>query len=420
MKKVTSKILSVLLAMTLVFTTAGVAFADSGEVQADTNAKVAVAAKNAAAVKAPGKTSVKATSGTFALTTLRTGNESEFENMTITEFAFDADAVLNTSYKGMSNAVTIPAKGTVMLYMAGYALDAAAENTVDGNYMYYGLFYDAACTKPVDTNTQYGIVDSDGEEDYTVFTIPAAGTYYIGVYTIINDYSEGQIYAGALAAVYMNGADRTLTNNTWSVVGQKNSQTNYIKFKAANNGYVKVSTDGLSGTITLMNSAAKKAYSKAITSYSSSDADIAFGVTKGTTYTLKVTANSNYDGAYRIKYVNKKITEKSGKTRAKAVTVKRNSAKKGFIAAGSSQADWYKIKVTKKTVKITLGGATNDKIVAKLYNSKGKAVSSSTASVTRSGYDYYLKGSNMKKGTYYIKVYRANSKSSGYYTLKWK
>lgn len=412
----------VLILLWLVFTTAGVAFAETGDAQTAADSKVATAAKSAAVVKAAEKTSVKATtSGSFALTTLKTGSDSEFEQMTVNQFAFNSGATLNTNYKGMSNAVTIPAKGTVMIYMAGYAYDAAGTSQVDGNYMYYGLFYDAACTNPVDSSTSYGLVDSTGVEDYTVFTVPAAGTYYIGVYTSIYSSSAGQIYAGALAALYMNGADRTLTNKTWTVVGQKNSQTNYLKFKASKSGYVRINTSGLSGTITLMNSGKSKSYSEAISFSDTYRDEVVFGVKKGTTYYLKVKANSNYDGGYRIKYANGSISEKSGKTKSKAVTIKKGSTKKGYIYAGSSQADWYKFKLTSsKKVTITVKGGTNDRLKIAVY--KGSKRIAGTPQTFWSDDESLKLTSNGKfsKGTYYIKVYRGNSKSSGYYTLKWK
>lgn len=427
MKKGTSKILAMLLAMTLIFTSAGVAFAGTESVVTETKSGTAVTVDDTfvkdvkVSVKkaAASKKSVKSGDSSFTFTTLKTGSDNEFDKAAdnINEFLFNAESVLTDSNKGVSCAVKFPSKGTVTLAIAGYAFDATMGNLVNGYGLTYGLFYDQACTTAVDST---GYASSNGTDSTRVFNIPKGGTYYIGVYTTISTWSTAQCYYGALAAIYANGADRTLSNNTYSVVGQKNQQTNYLKFKATNNGYVTISTDNLYGTVTLMNSTAKTAYSNAITAYSSSNANITYGVKKGNTYTLKVVSKSNSDGMYRIKYSNKKITEKSGTKRTKAVSVSRNTTKKGFIAAGSSQADWYKIKVTKSTVKITLTGATNDKIVAKLYNSKGKAVSSSTASISRSGYNYYLKGTNMKKGTYYIKVYRGNSKSSGYYNLKWQ
>lgn len=426
MKKVTSKVLVMLLAMTMIFTSAGVAFAGTTSVATEAKSSKTTTIDNAfvkdvkVSVKkaAASEKNIKSSNGSFIFTTLKTGSDSEFEKAAdnINTFFFDAESVLFNSNKGVSCAVKFPSKGTVTLDIAGYAFDAAVENIVYGNGLTYGLFYDQACTKAVDST---GFVSSNGSENARVFNIPKGGTYYIGVYTTINTYSTAQCYYGALAAIYANGADRTLSNKTWSVVGLKNSQTNYFKFKATYNGYVTVSTDKLYGKVTLLSSSKNTTYSNAISAYPKSNANITYGVKKGTTYTLKVTSNSNSDGMYRIKYSNKSVTEKSGTSRSKAVTVSRNSTKKGFIAAGSSQADWYKIKLTKSTLKITLSGGTCDKIVAKLYNSKGKAVSSSTASISRSGYNYYLSGKNLKKGTYYIKVYRANSKSSGYYNLKW-
>lgn len=144
-----------------------------------------------------------------------------------------------------------------------------------------------------------------------------------------------------------------------------------------------------------------------------------YGVKKGNTYYIKVRSNYNYDGLYQLKVTNYKISENSGSKKSKAVTIKKGYTKKGTITAGSSQSDWYKFKLTsKKKVKITIKGGTNDKLKFIVYKGSKKVSTStfynSTKSITLNSVGKW------SKGTYYIKAYRGTSKSSGWYSLKWQ
>ena len=73
---------------------------------------------------------------------------------------------------------------------------------------------------------------------------------------------------------------------------------------------------------------------------------------------------------------------------------------------------------SKKTVKITINGKTNDTLKAVVYKGS-KNIGSGSFSYYKSGLTLTSVG-KLSKGTYYIKIYRGNSKSSGWYSLKWK
>ena len=134
---------------------------------------------------------------------------------------------------------------------------------------------------------------------------------------------------------------------------------------------------------------------------------------------MKVRALYNASGMYQLKVTNTGISEKSGTTKSKAVTIKKGSTKKGTITAGSSQADWYKFKLTsKKSVIMTIKGATNDQLKIAVYDGK-KIVKTSTIYNNTKSITLTSVG-KWSKGTYHIKVYRGNSKSSGWYSLKWQ
>lgn len=402
MKKGMSKLLSALLIATLVFTSAGVAFADTGgseglvkaqasktstkEISKQISKTEIVEPKTIKSLKKAAATP-KTTVGYINVTNLVTGEES------IEEAVVPAKQYSNSKY-GFSQAYTAPAKGTLQI------LGGAEESSVS-----YGLFYDPDMTNPVDST---GYASAKAVTDRT-FKVPSAGTYYIGIYASSN------VSAFGIAAVYANGADRTITAGKRITVGQKDAQTNYFKFKATQTGYLQVVSSDY-GKVTLCKSN-KKALSNATSTYYAPT----YGVKKGTTYYIKLASDYNYDGYYQFQVTNKKITEKSGKKKSKAVTIKKKKTKKGTIIAGSSQADWYKFKLGgKKKVTLTMKGATNNKLKVVVYNKKGKKVSSAY------NYNYYSNKLTLKsygklpKGTYYIKVYRGTKTSSGWYSLSWK
>lgn len=406
MKKGMSKLLSALLIATLVFTSAGVAFA--GTEGSEANEGMRVVGEEAAVLqtadkaladgtknkdvtqKLKGTAINKKASANFPLTTLKTGDEKI--------------AGYNVYAVDQVFTVKAPSKGTV-------SFDVRCKGTLTDGTVYLHMYSDAALTKSL------GIVSltpSTSGLKTLVAKAPAAGTYYLSI--------EPYRAAGYVSVwgSFVNGSDRTMANKTWSAVGLKDAQTNYLKFKAANSGYVTVLHQGLSGKVTLTNSKKKTLSNAVYASSYNNTSKITFGVKKGTTYYLKVASNYNSDGAYRVKYTNSKIADKSGSKKSKAKTMKRKATYKGSIIAGSSTSDWYKFKVTsKRKVTVTMKGATNNKIKAVFYTSKGKKIGSTTF------YDYNSKRvlqsvGKLSKGTYYVKVYRGTTTSSGWYSLNWK
>ncbi len=216
-------------------------------------------------------------------------------------------------------------------------------------------------------------------------------------------------------AIFYNGADRAISNGQTIAVGQKKAQTNYFQFKAPYTGYLQTAGDSSASSykVTLCNSSKKALSGANYLSYNPT-----YGVTKGKTYYIKVVSSVNTKGAYTFKVTSKKITEKSGKKKSKAVTVKKKKTKKGTIQAGSAQDDWYKFKLTKsQKVKISLTTGSNDALKVIVYKG-GKKIG--TRTIYRNSKGYVRSLGKWPKGTYYIQMKRANKKSSGYYTLKWQ
>lgn len=281
--------------------------------------------------------------------------------------------------------------------------------------IYYGVFMDQNMTQPVNDSSYNVISAGSGKAEGDAFSVPAGGTYYVGVYS---DISSGQDYTVVSLAAYASGADRTLTDGQWTAVGQKEAQTNLFRFKASSTGYIRVDTtdvdDDSSVTVTLLSSSRKT-----LSSSADSSSRPVYGVKKGVTYYIRARAGYSRGGGYRLKVTNHKISEKSGSSRSKAVNIKRDSTVKGTVIAGESRSDWYKFKLSgKKSVSLTVKGATNDRLKIEVYSGRKKVKTSTFYSSTES---LTLRSAGKwKKGTYHIKVYRGNSRSSGWYSLKWR
>lgn len=285
---------------------------------------------------------------------------------------------------------------------------------LDGNpttsYGDFGIYSDAACTKPIDYNTY----------NYLAM-IPQKGTYYFKF--SVSDYSDEKPEDGyffGFSSNFFSGADRTLKNNTWSLTGIEAQKPTFYKITVAKAGSLTINLDSeYSSTITLLNSS-KKAISDA-TTYYTTDTKAVYAVGKGTYY-VKVTSNSDH---YRIKSTFKAITDTSGTSKAKAKKLPAGKISKGLVLASdkTGKVDWYKFTLTKsQTVNITfLGDVSSGEITLELY---GNGFSGSvtdyinTVNSDRSFSVYTMGSTKLSKGTYYIKITKKTKNTSGAYSLQ--
>lgn len=432
MKHVLRKTIAVVLSMSLVLSCAGIALADAGTAQpkaqtqtieksaapATATEQTQIATAQVAKLLSSGAATPQTAAGNFKLVKIKTGNEKE-KDSDIAAVGYDQSEIKaqhpsysNLNIVGRSTRVTIPAKGTIiMTAVVGKLWDNVAAKSIR-----FGLYKNASMTQPVGTEGSCAV--NSGSDK--VIVVPKGGTYYLGAYSTNSKASPTEFgNAVGATAYYINGADRTVTAGTWNAVGQVKPQVNYFKFKAKSTGYIKVTTRGGStlDTVSLKNSTKKTLLCSA-----AKMGNAVFGVKAGNTYQIRVTPKyQKRDGWYQIRVSNYKVTEKSGSTRAKAVTISRGSkyAKKGTIIAGNSTSDWYKIKVTaKKAFRVVMKGETNNKMKMSLYNSKGKLIKSITMNgASHSG--AYIRLTNYPKGTYYVKISRGTSQSSGHYSVFW-
>ena len=209
----------------------------------------------------------------------------------------------------------------------------------------------------------------------------------------------------------------TLTAGKYTKFSQACGKMNmYVKFKATASGYATIKTSkGFYGYLTLCNSSMKAISPQVYVSSSGSDKAI-FGVTKGTTYYVRINDNSGMTSS--ITFTNKAVADKSGSTRAKAKAIYTGNTYKGYIAAAKNVKDWYKFTLSSpKYWAIDFKGYVNDDFTVSVYNSNGKLLSS----------HYYYGGDrrlysydDYPKGTYYVCIARKTTKDSGYYSINLK
>lgn len=176
--------------------------AQSSIVKAVKAAKVSPVSAQSATVKATKTTVVD---GSIPVIMMNTGNESVNKVGQIILAARNGTVGNHYQY---SQAVTFKTKGTLDFAMNYSAKsDSAKQKSAT-----YGLFYDSALTKPVDS---YQFCDELGETTSRMFKVPKPGKYYLGIYVYANTYSDGvyDAWGFVAAAGFYNGADRTILHN---------------------------------------------------------------------------------------------------------------------------------------------------------------------------------------------------------------
>lgn len=260
---------------------------------------------------------------------------------------------------------------------------------------------------------EYNTLGDDNGNKQT-FTV-GKGTYYIRTKNSAHVYWAYYTFAGN--PTWKSG-------KTYSITPAYN-QYYYAKFKPSKSGYLTLKYSGSYNTYMTLCNSSKKALTKEVyASKGYNDQKAVFAVKKNTTYYLKI--KSSYGSKFTIKPTFTSVTEKSGSKISKAVSIKKGKTAKGLILPNSSTKDYYKLVVSKAqkvSIKIT-GKVYAGTVKVTIYSDKKMKKSLGSVSLyggSSSGtYKLYTLGSSkLRKGTYYIKVERKDSKSNGYYTIKW-
>ncbi len=203
----------------------------------------------------------------------------------------------------------------------------------------------------------------------------------------------------------------------------------YLKYKSTLNGYVKLTFNEAKSGVeskghlwitskSKYNLSNHEFYSTS-KAYTNSYKNVYYGVKKGQTYYFKIQA----DNAVKISLKEYKINDKSGHSMKKALNLKAKKTLKGYMAAGNTEDDYYKITLKdKQKINITLKGYTNNALNMTMYMVTDTHIfrqGQFTLRYTSPNHTVNYKSKKLKAGTYYL-VISNGSKSSGAYSISWK
>lgn len=271
----------------------------------------------------------------------------------------------------------------------------------------------------------YTSVDASSDVVKTIgLAIPKAGTYY----TTIDTFEEYDIDYTIAADIYSADDDVLTSGKSKLVTLLSSTDSNLYTITLKSPGAVNVYTTYANGKDCYINVDIYQKVSgkmKVVSKGTSLASGTVAGLAKGTYY-IKLSNGS--DSYYSLKYKFTPITDKSGSAKSKAAALKLGTATKGLILTTDKKgkADWYKITLTKdQAVELELTGDVTDDISLSFYDSDnslfGKLYVNEYSTVD-SGAPYVStgKGQKLPKGTYYIKVTKDGSSTSGSYSVKMK
>lgn len=285
------------------------------------------------------------------------------------------------------------------------------------------IYTDAACSNRISGYYEYMTQGDTQSKEYV--SLSTKGTYYILVSSSVYDNNPSFTNSFSISTRLFPRSDRTIkSGQTITYYRNSGEDVYYFKYKAAKTGKVTVTFSYEYGSyLTLTNSKKKALSEEEWVSTGVSNNKYVFAVKKGVTYYFKVRTNgtsgttaAGNGNLHTINVKNTAVSAKGGSSKKKAATIKYNKTIKGLITAGDKKAKWYKItlKSGKKPAFILNGNVTGT-LKVQILNKKGKVITTSNWSGTKSQYSSW---GTWTKGTYYIKVTRANSLSSGYFTIK--
>lgn len=284
--------------------------------------------------------------------------------------------------------------------------------------MYVKLCTDAGCSNYIEYES-FSVGETQGK---IYANVSNGGIYYLQLYSYKYSDSIYNNSATISIAEYVN-VDRTIKSGQVMTIGtSKYNETFYFKYKATKTGAVSFFSNTTEyGKVTLTN-AKKKDISYGEYLDRDNGYTFTFAVKKGKTYYFKFVPGSSSVKLHQV-YVKYRmaVKEKSGSKKSKAVTIKKKKKKLGTVLPGEKKADWYKFKVTKKKkIKITIQSNITGTLKFEVFDKKGNRIGSCWSN---GGTEQLVSAGISKKtskGTYYIKVSRYDTLSSGVYSIKWK
>ena len=290
------------------------------------------------------------------------------------------------------------------------------------------LYKDEACSEKVGYSAYLFSGDVTDTQD---FIIEEAGTYYIK-FEMSKKRDTGTI-SFLLQLLLFSGEDQELTKDE-SIFSYQDYDCPDVTYKivvdAAGLLTLTLGADyeyGFNGKVQLLNKD-KKALSTATYVNASQtedgeygDVEKSYAVSKGTYYVKIDTSRKIYGIMYSLSAV--KDTAGTKKDKAKALKL-GGSAVKGICTATekTSNVDWYSFKLTSsKSVVITVAAKLDGKLKIEILDGSGKTLWFGSRTIYEGDEGLVLKSDGKwSKGTFYIKIFKYDNTSSGYYTIKVK
>lgn len=433
MKTVTNKLIAIVLAMTLVLSMSGVAFADIDNAVATdrmsgANKGVTLKAnpKGKAAVMSEDNT-VKGNIKTLEYSTTKipgyTAVDLPVDEYKLIQFTPTATGYMWLDYK----VAGVDATDAVTFKLVD---DLQYENGELVNWEYYSL----DVVKPGKTKANAAALYVTANTTYNVLVI--AGEYEVGEIEDVLYSNDALTTAYVRAKVYKNAQNREIPTDKYILSSGLNKAANgasdiYYKVVPNKTGIMTVDLQynkgAATGKITLYN-AKKKALSNAVNYNSSKLSTKAyFGVVEGNKYYVRVQNACDETGKYGIKHSMTVAKDRDISTNAKAPQLKKGAVatKTMFTANNITGTDTYKIYVPKtQTAKFTVNTQKirSGNITIKVYKN-GKQIGKTKTLYPNNTSGIYTikygtKAGKASRGTYYIKVTKG-AKASGLYTIKY-
>lgn len=323
--------------------------------------------------------------------------------------------------KARITPVNIPEKGVMSVILFD-----PLENFEDDIKIDIRIYSDSKCEKLLIEKTCSSFLGVF----YETFTFNKPGKYYMQTLVSKNngDMINKDIDLCFMPALIMTG-DRDMEDGIWVYGATKNKNLAYYKLITNKTGYftVKIDTSEVfaDNTLEITLCDAKK---KAITSkhvIDREDKELVFAVDKGTYY-LKITTPELKDSRefadYRLKYSFVKLNDNGGGNFKDAKRIMTSEKEQiGLQTIQGKSSDWYRIEL-KNTSKMDIvidKTLSEGDFTLELYDSKLKKleINSDTVNTYNKKLTVYRIPSKLKKGSYYIKITKANKKTSGYYNL---
>lgn len=434
MKKITGKIIAIVLTVTLVFSMTGMAFADSsdmGTVSAKTASFDKTAIEKTKVVNGVAK--AKPMGGDIDPLSIKT-----IATTATTEPDFDEWTMQPNMYGDA--IVTAPTSGYIWF-------DYEVEGTNSKDRVDVYLFKDAY-SEEYFVSASGRLCPGDSFSEEGVAYASKGDSYYLYIET--PETNTGTITISIRAKMYSNVTNRVLpaysSSSQYLLASSLNKSGDntsdlYFKVTPSKTGVMTVNlkaygetiSGGSSTSVATVNlyDANKKLLSDSVTYKSSSDSTKAyFGVTKGKTYYIRVRnchdADGNIAPKYGIRYSMATATDRNLSSTAKAQKILTGKIYTTlFSATNATSADYYKIYVPKtKTTKFSIDTKKirSGQVYVRVYKN-GKQVGATKIikpNVTKTIFTvtYGKTTGKATKGTYYIKVSKT-AKCSGVYKIKY-